>query len=173
MGSPNPLGCRGAACHPLTVKQMFYVSSRETAVRTGLYLLAGIDGFVGAWAMMWPSAFYGQFPGLGMHWVAAEGPYSEHVTTDFGGALLAIAVALVLAAVVAQQRLMEVALVAALLQSAQHLTFHLMHFAVLPTRELVLERMTLAAPVMLAVALLILLGRDHQPSSAKRNSSDP
>ena len=123
-------------------------------MRIGLYLLAAIDGLVGTWSLLWPSAFYQYFPGLGMHWVAAEGPYSQHVLTDFGGALLAIAAALALAAVVAQQQLIQVVLIAALIQSAQHLIFHLTHFAALPTRELVLERITLAAPVLLAVVLL-------------------
>ena len=132
----------------------WFTMSWGSAVRVGLCLLAAIDGLVGTWSLLWPSAFYQYFPGLGMHWVAAEGPYSQHVLTDFGGALLAIAVALALSAIIAQRQLIQVVLIAALIQSAQHLIFHLTHYAALPTRELVLERVTLAAPVLLAVVLL-------------------
>lgn len=129
----------------------------KPAVRLGLVLLAVIDGVVGGWALLAPTSFYQNFPGLGMHWVAAEPPYNQHLVTDFGGALLGIAAALAVAAVVAERRIIQVVLLAALVQAVSHLTFHLTHSDALPAGQLVLTRMALAVPVVLALSLLWLL----------------
>lgn len=110
----------------------------KPAIQLGVALLAMINAVVGGWALAAPMSFYQDFPGMGMHWVAADPPYNQHLVTDFGGALLAIAVALALAAVVAQRRLIQVVLLAALVQAGSHLIFHLTHASSLSTEQLVL-----------------------------------
>lgn len=79
--------------------------------------LALSNSFVGAWLLFFPGSFYRDFPGFGDHWVAALPPYNERLLTDYGGALLAIAVLLWLAARFLEQRLVQAALIVLLVQA--------------------------------------------------------
>ena len=60
------------------------------AARVALVALAIGNGATGLLARLSPKTFYDGFP-FGRGWVAADGPYNEHLVTDFGAALLAIA----------------------------------------------------------------------------------
>ena len=60
------------------------------AARVALVALAIGNGATGLLARLDPQGFYDDFP-FGRGWVAADGPYNEHLVTDFGAALLAIA----------------------------------------------------------------------------------
>jgi hypothetical protein len=64
-----------------------------------------------------------------------------------------------LAAVVAERRLAQVALVGLLVQAVPHLGFHLVHPGALPAAQVVASRIALVVPVVLALALLWLSTR--------------
>ena len=48
--------------------------------------------WLGIWAYAMPRSWYDTFPGFGLRWVAATGPYNEHFVKDIGGMYLALAV---------------------------------------------------------------------------------
>jgi len=150
------------------VRGQFWGTRRSAALRIGLGVLGAFDAWVGGWALIFPSSFYADFPGLGMHWVAAAPPYNEHLLTDFGTALLGIAVALGLAAVVAERRVVQVVLLTALVQAAPHLIFHLAHADALGGGQVLLSRSSLAVPFVLALGLLWLTRHpDHSVMAAE------
>src|SRR5260370_8360960 len=92
-----------------------------------------------------------------MHgWVAAAPPFNEHLLTDFGGALLGIAIALALAALIGERRLVQVALLAALVQAVPHLIYHLTHMDMLPAGQVGVGRFSLAVPGVPALGLVWL-----------------
>ena len=129
------------------------------ALRVGLGVLAAGYTVIGGWALVAPTSFFTDFPAPGLGWVAGLPPYSQHLLTDFGAALLGLACVLWLAAVVAERRLAQVALVGLLVQAVPHLGFHLVHPGALPAAQVVASRMALVVPVVLALALLWLSTR--------------
>lgn len=68
--------------------------------RTLLGLAAALGVYVGLWAYAAPDSFYRSFPGLGLHWIDAEGAYDEHLIRDVGAFYLGLAAASVAAALV-------------------------------------------------------------------------
>ncbi|MFC4456114.1 hypothetical protein [Deinococcus sonorensis] len=58
--------------------------------RVALAYLGITSMLVGLWALVFPRAFYDQFPGVGV-WVAGDGPYNEHLVRDVGGLNLSLA----------------------------------------------------------------------------------
>ena len=73
---------------------------RDRVVRVLLVLLAASSGLIGLWAAFAPRSFYDDFPGGGRHWVAADGPYNEHLVRDVGGLYVAMTVVAIVAAIV-------------------------------------------------------------------------
>jgi nucleoside-diphosphate-sugar epimerase len=139
-------------------------------VRVGLWAMALFSLLAGIQQQFTPRAFYDDFPGLGMHWVAVDGPYNEHLLRDLGGANLALAVIILFA--IAQPTVGLVRAVAAAILVAQipHFIYHATHLDVLPTT---LDRalQTTALALTLAIPLLVLLRaggiRQLEPSSVK------
>ncbi|MGI8553828.1 MAG: hypothetical protein ACR2PL_24020, partial [Dehalococcoidia bacterium] len=62
--------------------------------RVGVLILALGLVSTGLWALGAPNSWYATFPGLGHAWVAALGPYNEHLARDVGAALLGFGVLL-------------------------------------------------------------------------------
>jgi heme/copper-type cytochrome/quinol oxidase subunit 4 len=157
------------------MRSRFASPDRNVVLRVGLGVLAALDVLTGGWALIFPGSFYRDFPGLGMHWVAAAPPFNEHLLTDFGGALLGIAVALALAALIGERRLVQVVLLAALVQAVPHLIYHLTHWDMLPVGQVVVSRFSLAVPVVLALGLLWLTrhGSDRQAARSARETASP
>jgi hypothetical protein len=58
-----------------------------------------LGGYVGIWAALFPESFYGSFPGFGLTWISADGPFNEHLIRDVGGLYLGLAAASVAAMV--------------------------------------------------------------------------
>jgi hypothetical protein len=54
--------------------------------------LALTGAVVGAWALLAPASFWSDFPGDGLGWVAAAGPFDEHLVRDVGALYLALGV---------------------------------------------------------------------------------
>jgi hypothetical protein len=131
--------------------------------RCALALLFVQGLIVGVWAAAWPRSFYDDFPGGGHAWVAADGPYNEHLVRDFGDLNLALA-AVTLVAVVSLTRL--VALAAALgwiVYQAPHLVYHLRHLDLYDTTDEVANVTALVLALVLPVVVL-LAARHLRPS---------
>ena len=125
------------------------------AVRIALALLFVQGLIVGAWAAAWPRSFYDDFPGGGRAWVAADGPYNEHLVRDFGDLNLALAV-VTLVALVASTRV--VALAAALgwiVYQAPHLVYHLRHLDLYDTGDRVANVTALVFGLVLPIVVLL------------------
>ena len=125
------------------------------AVRIALALLFVQGLIVGAWAAAWPRSFYDDFPGGGRAWVAADGPYNEHLVRDFGDLNLALAV-VTLVALVASTRV--VALAAALgwiVYQAPHLVYHLRHLDLYDTGDRVANVTALVLGLVLPIVVLL------------------
>jgi hypothetical protein len=80
---------------------------------------------VGAWATAAPRSFFGSFPGAGHHWVAALGPYNEHLVRDYGASELGFAVLLLAAAWLFGRTLVLAAGAAFLVGNVPHFIYHL------------------------------------------------
>jgi hypothetical protein len=128
-------------------------------VRVCLLLLALTPLFVGAGALLFPHAFYADFPPGSRHWVDRLGPYNEHMLTDFGGALLGQAAMLLLAAWWLERRLVLAALVASMVQSTAHFGYHLTTTDAYSTSDNVASLLGLVFSVALSAALLAYTAR--------------
>jgi hypothetical protein len=134
-------------------------------LRLGLVALAVPDTAVGGWALVAPASFYRDFPAPRHHWVSALPPYNEHLLTDFGGALLALAVLLWIAAASLERRLVLAVLAASLVQAAAHLAYHLATPARLPAGDDVLSDLALGFSVFVSAALLLVAWRRWERGS--------
>ena len=124
--------------------------------RLVLLLLALSAAFVGGWALFGPDSFYRSFPGFGLHWVATDGPYNEHLVRDVGGLYLALLVVSVYALrPTASSHLRRMAGAAWFVFSAPHLGYHLAHLDTLPTGSATLEAVSLSL-TLLGASLLLL-----------------
>lgn len=112
---------------------------RRMVVTIGVGYLAVIDLFVGAWAVVGPRSFFLHFPGFGRAWVAANPPYNHHLVVDAGAGFLGVGVALALALLWRERRVILVAVTASLVHDVPHVLYHLGH----PARTL--SRMDRAA----------------------------
>lgn len=61
--------------------------------RTLLAILVAIAAYVGIWAEAVPRSFYDSFPGLGLTWISADGPFNEHLIRDVGALYLGLGAA--------------------------------------------------------------------------------
>lgn len=128
---------------------------------TGRTLLAllGLSSLVlGAWAVLGPQSFYDSFP-LGRGWVAADGPFNEHLLRDFGGLHLGLALLLGAAAFAGTRVLARVASAAALLYAVPHLAYHLARLDVYGTLDKVGNAVSLSLAVLIPIAVLLLTRR--------------
>lgn len=125
-----------------------------TTRRTILLVTALIGVHVGVWAAALPQSFYDSFPGLGMIWVAVDGPYNEHLVRDVGALYVALAAASVVAAASHRAEPGRVVGVAWLVFSIPHLTYHLAHLDGFSVRDVVGQVVALGATVVLAVPLI-------------------
>jgi hypothetical protein len=94
------------------------------AARVGLLILAVQGLGTGLWATIDPRSFYDDFPGLGMTWVAPDGPYNEHLMRDYGALNLALGVLAVCAAIWLARALVAGAAIAWIVYSIPHIAYH-------------------------------------------------
>lgn len=133
--------------------------ARRRSLRVGLIALALPNIVVGGWLLFAPRSFYDSFPGFGHRWVGPLGPYSQHAFSDFGGALLALALFTCLAAAWMERRLVQAALLTVLLESVAHFIYHLTRLGALPTADDIANQASLAYGIVLPLALLPLTRR--------------
>jgi len=128
-------------------------------LRGGLLFLAATPLAGGLWALLFPRAFYEDFPLPGSGWVSTLGPYNEHLVRDYGALNLGMAALLLAAALYLERRLVGAALAAWLVFEVPHFVFHVgqtHHFS--PWSNLS-QLGGLAFLIVLPLALLYLLGR--------------
>ncbi|ANZ34979.1 hypothetical protein BBK82_01710 [Lentzea guizhouensis] len=130
-----------------------------STLRAGLAFLAVIQAVLGVWPLTAPQSFYDNFPLPTNPWVAYYPPFNEHLLRDFGALNLALCVVLVFAVVKLERSLTQAALVAYLVFAVPHMTFHLFHLGHMPVVDQIGNVVTLAAVVLIPLALLPLTRR--------------
>lgn len=124
--------------------------------RALLIATSAIGAFVGTWAALLPAAFYESFPGIGLGpWVAADGPYNEHLVRDVGALYLGLAAAGVYAALSRGTGASRAVAVAWIVFSVPHLAYHLQHGEHLDGGDQLAQAVSLSSTIVLAVPLLL------------------
>jgi hypothetical protein len=141
--------------------------------RAGLVVLGAPFVGIGVWALAAPRSWYDEFPGAGMHWIPAFGPYDEHLVRDLGGLYLGLGLLLVFAAVSLARPLVQGALAMLLVFAAPHLVWHLTELDALPTGDNVVNVTTLVLSVVLPAVLLYLTFRPGAYATATTQASTP
>ncbi|NUT49494.1 MAG: hypothetical protein HOV94_19630 [Saccharothrix sp.] len=118
-------------------------------------VLAFAAAYQGVWAAAFPLSFYEDFPGPGLHWVAALGPYNEHLVRDVGALNLALLVLSVWAVRRQTQDAMVVTGAAWSIYNAIHFLWHVLHLEVFRTIDKISVVTVLAALLILSVLLTL------------------
>ncbi len=128
----------------------------RTAARFGLGYLSIFALLLGMWAGLAPRSFYDNFPGLGMAWISADGPYNEHLLRDVGSLNLALAVVLIAAFVTLSRELVIVAAGASLAWNIPHFSYHAFNTEGFDTADIAVNLGGLAISSLFPLALLYL-----------------
>jgi hypothetical protein len=126
----------------------------RVVVRAGLAALAVTGLVVGVWAAFAPRSFYDDFPGGGHEWVAADGPYNEHLVRDVGELNLALAAVTLVALATVVRAAAVAAALGWLVYQAPHLLYHVRHADVFDNTT---DKVTSIASVALGVALPLIV----------------
>ena len=136
------------------------------AARVALVALAIGNGATGLLARLDPQVFYDDFP-FGRSWVAADGPYNEHLVTDFGAALLAIA-ALCLVGVWRPSRDLVIgAAIANIVLGGFHIAYHAGVAELMSTTDNILSFTSIGLGIVLGLLLLPLSRGLPSPQDSK------
>ena len=146
---------------------------RRSWLRIGLLFVAATPLAGGFWALLFPRAFYEDFPLPGSGWVSTLGLYNEHLVRDYGALNLAVAVMLLAAAVLLERRLAQVALIAWLVFEVPHFVFHVGQTHHFSAGSNLAQLSGLALLIVLPLILLFLLpqgatGRDLRHANTNR-----
>jgi AhpD family alkylhydroperoxidase len=126
-------------------------------LRSILLLNLAVPSIVtGGWALIAPHSWHDDFPWFGRHWLPVFGAYNEHLARDFGGALLALGVLLLWAALAPRVSVWRAAAASYLFFAAPHLAYHLAHIGDLPTGDDIVNLALLVGSVALPVAVLLM-----------------
>jgi hypothetical protein len=134
-------------------------------IRAALAALAVTGLVVGVWAAFAPRSFYDDFPGGGRAWVAADGPYNEHLVRDVGALNLALAVVAIVALVTLSRAAVVAAGLAWLVYSVPHLVYHLRHLGIYDTSDKIANVLSLGLACVLPVIILVA-ARSLAPDSS-------
>lgn len=99
--------------------------TRNVPARAGLALVAAAQAEIGIWGIVAPRSLFGNYPGAGHHWLAALGPYNEHLIRDFAGMELGFTVLLLAAAIWFTPRLVLISGTAFFVATLPHFVYHL------------------------------------------------
>ncbi|MFF0492818.1 hypothetical protein ACFYTQ_27625 [Nocardia sp. NPDC004068] len=112
----------------LRVRMRLDVNRRRWLItQIALGALAVIGAYVGLWATVAPEAWYRSFPGLGMNWVAMDGPYNHHLAGDVGAFFLGLAAVAGAALYFGDSLLARVAGLGWVVFGVIHLIYHAAH----------------------------------------------
>lgn len=135
-------------------------------VRVGLLYQAVSAALVGLWALPAPMSFYESFPGGGMNWADAAGPYNEHSIRDVGALYLGFTVLFVWAAARPTASLVTAVAAAWAVVQAPHLVYHLANDDGLTRTEWLTQGAGLAVIFVVAVALAVAGRRLSAPTGS-------
>jgi len=137
--------------------------------RLWLWVLALTTGFLGVYAQFFPRGFYDDFPN-GRGWVAADGPYNEHLVRDFGSMNLALAFVALAALAVASVAVARVAAGAYIVFAVPHALYHFRHLEHYDTGDQVGNVVSLLAGIAVACAVVAATRarRAHQAPAERR-----
>jgi hypothetical protein len=125
------------------------------AARVALVALAIGNGATGLLARLDPQVFYDDFP-FGRSWVAADGPYNEHLVTDFGAALLAIATLCLVGTWRPTRELVIAAALANIVLGGFHIVYHAGVAELLDRTDNILSFTSIGLGIVLGLGLLAL-----------------
>ncbi|MGH9244417.1 MAG: hypothetical protein ACRD29_08900 [Acidimicrobiales bacterium] len=128
-------------------------------IRVALGLLAAIALEIGVWASLAPRSFFDGFPGFGRAWVAADGPFNEHLVRDVGQLYLALGIITAAALVRPSVWIIRAVAAAWLVEGVLHFVYHADHADLYGTADRVLNIVGLGLAVVLAALALVLSGR--------------
>jgi hypothetical protein len=142
----------------------------DRVIRAALAALAIVSLSVGLWAAFSPRSFYEHFPGGGRVWVAADGPFNEHLVRDVGELNLALTVVTGVALVTLGRAVVLAAAGAWLVYSAPHLVYHARHLDVYDTSDQVatIGALVLALVLPTVVVVAELRRAPDRPGSGYR-----
>lgn len=135
-------------------------------VRIGLLYSAAAVGFVGAWALPAPRSFYDRFPGMGMEWASASGPYNEHFIRDFGAFELGFALLFLWAAFRPTVSLLRAVTTTWVVVQVPHVIFHAAHDENLTSREWTTQLASLLVLLAVGVAVAVWAWRVSEPGGS-------
>jgi hypothetical protein len=120
---------------PTTADVVAKAAMTDKVTSGGLVVLGLVGLQVGLWATLAPRSLYDDFPGGGRAWVAADGPYNEHLVRDFGALNLALTAVVTVALVTGTPAVIRAAALAWLVYSVPHLVYHARHLEVYDTSD--------------------------------------
>jgi hypothetical protein len=135
---------------------------RWTTIRAGLAVLGLGQGAAALLALAAPRTFFDDFPVRGAHWVSSFAPYNEHLVRDYGASFAAIAALALIAAWVAERRLVRIALVVWLVAAVPHFVFHLAHADMPSGFSGAASLATLAFNIVAPLVLLALVPKENR-----------
>ena len=136
--------------------------SAPLVARIGAIILAFQGLGMGLWATIAPRSFFDDFPGLGLSWVAPDGPYNEHLMRDFGALNLALGVLALCAAIWLTRTLIIATAIAWIVYSIPHLTYHALNGQPFDAADHIAIVASLAFTPIVAVVMLLAGGRDDR-----------
>lgn len=145
----------------------------RAGVRIALGYLTLSALLVGVWAAAAPHSFFASFPGLGLRWVASDGPFNEHLVRDVGELNLALAALTLIAAVRPTRVLATTAAVAWLVDAVPHFLYHALNLQAVPSGQEALELVSLAVPIGLAALVIVLAPAAGAVPAATAAGSSP
>jgi hypothetical protein len=131
--------------------------------RVCLVVLTLSGAFVGCWAYFAPLNWHNTFPGMGLTWLPALGPYNEHLAKDVGAMYLALTALGALTLVHLSNRTLRIATAVSWTTfNLLHLICHLKMLHMYGTRDATLNAIALGG-VLLCSAALGLPARPNRP----------
>jgi hypothetical protein len=140
--------------------------------RAALALVALVQAEVGIWGLVAPRSFFDDFPGAGHRWVAALGPYNEHLVRDYAAAELGVAVLLLAAAVLFERRLVLVAGTVFFTATLPHFAYHLTTTGSLSTADNLASLGAFVLELVL-VAAAMAVGWSDRPTPRPEPETEP
>ncbi len=137
------------------------MEKRDRAISITLLALGIPNLIAGLWIRIAPHNFYENFPGFGMEWVKALGPYDGHALTDYGAALIGLSAGLIAVAVFPKVRALPLMVSCWLLAAVPHFLYHVVATGPLSTTDNVLNIAILAPTVILPAIVLWVDLRAH------------
>lgn len=135
--------------------------------RFGLLAVAVAQLGVTLQALLAPRSFYEDFP-FGRGWVSAEPPYNEHLIYDYGAFTLGALLALVIAAVWLDRRVVQVAIVSWLAGAMIHFGYHAINAGQLDTGDAVANLVGLFVYIALP-GWLLFKSRERSGNAQRTN----